>query len=522
MRHQARLGHRIHQRRIGLDGINRRQAQAGQVRHMAQDGLHQRSQPHAAGQIGTVGGEVHPGQHYLAMPCRDDALDLFHRLAHRHRPRIAAPEGDDAKRTAMVAAVLDLHKGAGAFGQAVDHVRAVFAHVHDVVDAHLFGAVEAEIIRARNPPPLGRIDLFGIAEDQIDLGHPGEGFRFDLCGASRHDQPRARIFPAQAADGLARLAHRLARDRAGIHDYRIIQPRRPGLFADHLPLIGIEAAPEGDHPAAVLFDVFGHGREVRLFGRGRNARRYVAPWIPPESTRFRGTGRGNALNSSLMSDEIPPFEPQPAREPFFNPRAFEAAPVVALTIAMIAIHCWIEFSEIVEANRIYIGFAFVSADFWQGLQPYTAVTYALLHGSWMHLGFNMVAFFALGSACWKIMGTGKFFIFFALTAVAGSVLFGLFRPAEGTVLVGVSGVIFGLIAAIKRMDYRIRALRGQDVRLAVLRFIGIIVAINVFIGMVPLNDGSGFAGEAVAWEAHVGGFLVGWAVTPWLVKFWPG
>ncbi len=223
-----------------------------------------------------------------------------------------------------------------------------------------------------------------------------------------------------------------------------------------------------------------------------------------------------------MDHDTPPELERPEREPFFNPSAFEAAPVVALMLAMVGIHCWIEFSDVYEANRVYGSYAFIAVDFWQGEHLYTALTYSLLHGSWMHLGFNMVAFFALGSACWKIMGTGKFFVFFALTAVAGSVLFALFRPGEGSVLVGASGVIFGLIAAIKRMDYRIKALRGQDVRMAIVRFIGIIVAINVFIGMVPISDGSGFAGEAVAWEAHVGGFLVGWAVTPWLVKFWPG
>ena len=48
------------------------------------------------------------------MPRRDDAPDLFDRLANRNRARIAAPERDDAKGTAVVTAVLDLDKGAGA------------------------------------------------------------------------------------------------------------------------------------------------------------------------------------------------------------------------------------------------------------------------------------------------------------------------------------------------------------------------------------------------------------------------
>ena len=239
------------------------------------------------------------------------------------------------------------------------------------------------------------------------------------------------------------------------------------------------------------------------------------------SQEIRKTETNFALLSRPMSDEIPSPEPRPAREPIFNPKAFEAAPVVALTLAMLAIHGWISYAGVREANSVYGSYAFVSTEFWRGESLYTLISYAMLHGSWMHLGFNLVAFFALGSACWKLMGTGRFFIFFALTAIAGAALFAVIRPDENTVLVGVSGVIFGLIAAIKRVDYRIRALRGQDVRLAIVRFIGIIIAVNLFIGFVPIDDGSGFTGASVAWEAHVGGFLLGWLITPWLVRFWP-
>jgi len=228
-----------------------------------------------------------------------------------------------------------------------------------------------------------------------------------------------------------------------------------------------------------------------------------------------------ALVSPAMTDDNSPQEPRQAREPIFNPKAFEAAPVVALAVVMVAIHAWVSYADIASANHVYGNYAFIAAEFWGGESLYTAISYAMLHGSWMHLGFNLVAFFVLGSACWKIMGTGRFFIFFALTAIGGAALFAAFRPEENTVLVGVSGVIFGLIAAIKRVDYRIRALRGQDVRIAMLRFIGIIIAVNLVIGFVPIDDGSGFAGSAVAWEAHVGGFLLGWLVTPWLVRFWP-
>ncbi len=222
-----------------------------------------------------------------------------------------------------------------------------------------------------------------------------------------------------------------------------------------------------------------------------------------------------------MNEEISRQNPRPPREPVFNPKAFEALPVIILVVGMAIIHAWVSYADIPAANAVYGNYAFIARDFWLGVSPFTSVSYALLHGSWMHFGFNAVAFFVLGSACWKLMGTARFLTFFVLTAFAGAVLFAMVRPQETTVLVGVSGVVFGLIAAIKRVDYRIRSLRGQDIRIPVLRFIGIIILFNLVIGFFPIDDGSGFAGASVAWEAHVGGFLFGWLITPWLVRFWP-
>ena len=50
----------------------------------------------------------------------------------------------------------------------------------------------------------------------------------------------------QLADRLARLPHRFGRDRAGVDDHRLLQPRFGRAGADHLGFIGVEAAAEGD------------------------------------------------------------------------------------------------------------------------------------------------------------------------------------------------------------------------------------------------------------------------------------
>lgn len=216
----------------------------------------------------------------------------------------------------------------------------------------------------------------------------------------------------------------------------------------------------------------------------------------------------------MNPEDTPPEPPEEvARQPIFHPRAFEAAPVVALVAAMIAIHGWIAWGGVRAANEVYTRYAFISERFWRGESYETLLSYSMLHGDWIHLGMNGVALFALGGACWRLMGTARFFVFFALTAIGGALLFGLLRPDETGPVVGASGAIFGLIAAIKRAEFRIRSLGGEEMTVAILRFMGLIILLNVAIGVAT--------GGLMAWEAHIGGFIVGWAVTPWLVRIWP-
>jgi hypothetical protein len=110
----SRFGRRWpHQRRIGLDGIDRGDAAAaagpGRFRidctSLPSVGVPGRS---------AVGGDVDAGQHHFAIARSDEPLICSTTGAHRHRARRAAAIGDDAEGAAMVAAVLHLHEGAGA------------------------------------------------------------------------------------------------------------------------------------------------------------------------------------------------------------------------------------------------------------------------------------------------------------------------------------------------------------------------------------------------------------------------
>ncbi|MEM7746305.1 MAG: rhomboid family intramembrane serine protease [Pseudomonadota bacterium] len=135
------------------------------------------------------------------------------------------------------------------------------------------------------------------------------------------------------------------------------------------------------------------------------------------------------------------------------------------------------------------------------------VTYAFLHGDVFHLIMNGVIFLGLGGMLANVLGPAKFIIFFLITAVGAAVVFALIARS-GVPMVGASGVVFGIFGAFKRWEWRYIRATGTSPR----RFWGTIVgliAINILLYVA-------FAGGALAWEAHLGGFLAGFVAAGWL------
>src|SRR6266478_2729603 len=250
MRHQPRVaGERIEEVAVGLDRIDRRESQPREFRRMFQNLLHQRAELGRARAIPAVAGEIDAGENDLAIAARAQPAHLRDRLAHGYRARIAATKGNDAKGAAVVAAILHLHEGARAALEAVDEMRGRLPHRHDVIDRDLFLGGEAEGCSRQNIAMLApglRADLLLVTQHQCDLRHVREGFGFRLRRAARDHDGRIGMLALELADGLARLPHRLRRHRAGIDDDGIGEPGRLRLAADHLRLIGIEPAAEGD------------------------------------------------------------------------------------------------------------------------------------------------------------------------------------------------------------------------------------------------------------------------------------
>ena len=121
---------------------------------------------------------------------------------------------------------------------------------------------------------------------------------------------------------------------------------------------------------------------------------------------------------------------------------------------------------------------------------YRLLTAAFLHGSFLHIAFNMYVLFALGPALERILGHVRFLVLYLVAALGGGVASYAFSDIR-SVSVGASGAIFGLMGALLVAGRRL----GHDIRQ-----VAMLLAVNVLIG---------FIAPGVDWRAHLGGLVAG-------------
>ena len=163
--------------------------------------------------------------------------------------------------------------------------------------------------------------------------------------------------------------------------------------------------------------------------------------------------------------------------------------VIALIVANVAMYVWQQHNPAWTLDHLALQPVSVhyQHEWWQ------LITSAFLHENVTHIGFNMVMLAIVGPPVEAEMGTVRFLLLYLLSAVGGSVAFYLLVPLQ-EFGIGASGAIFGVMGAY----YVIARLRGWDVQQ-----ITALVVVNIVYGFVL---------PGVAWQAHVGGLLVGAAV----------
>lgn len=157
-----------------------------------------------------------------------------------------------------------------------------------------------------------------------------------------------------------------------------------------------------------------------------------------------------------------------------------------------------------QLGMVLEGGALVPALVAQG-EAWRLFTSIFLHSGLIHLAFNMVALYFLGSFAEAAFGRWRFFALYVLSGLSGGVAylyFGAFdRPA-----VGASGAIFGLLGSILGYALRRGTFSWQN---PLIRQLLILLALNVYLGLSVAN---------ISNTAHMGGlaggFVFGWLIAP--------
>lgn len=257
------------------------------------------------------------------------------------------------------------------------------------------------------------------------------------------------------------------------------------------------------------------------------------------------------MTDAAASPSEPPPPPR-RREPFFNIPGV----VAACCLVLLGLYALYAFASLETQDWVLARFAFVPArmaialdvahralqvsvqrvpqdDFVAligsgGGRWWTLVTYALLHGSWAHVGFNCIWLAAFGAPVARRFGTPRFLALLVVATVVGALTQFAADMASFMPVIGASAGVSGAVGAAMRFVFRRAsdpaamfdparreaAWRQPALSLAEtfanrtgLFFIAIWFATNLLFGLYPAL--SGVTEGPIAWQAHIGGFLSG-------------
>jgi rhomboid protease GluP len=139
-------------------------------------------------------------------------------------------------------------------------------------------------------------------------------------------------------------------------------------------------------------------------------------------------------------------------------------------------------------------------------QIWRLFTPIFLHGSIIHIGFNMYALFYIGPTLERFYGRWRYLALFILSGFGGNVISFMFSQYQS---LGSSTAIFGLLGAQGVLLYQNREIFGSIARRALSQVI-LIAVVNLVIGLTPGIDNWGHIGGLI------GGTLFAWFGGPLL------
>jgi membrane associated rhomboid family serine protease len=185
---------------------------------------------------------------------------------------------------------------------------------------------------------------------------------------------------------------------------------------------------------------------------------------------------------------------------------FGVNPVMALIIANLILFV----AVLVSPNQLFpYGSGQVISDrftYYLGLiphyfpsHPWTIVTAMFIHAGFWHIFGNMLTLFFFGSFLYRLIGGVKFLLVYFIGGIVGNALC-LLLGNDLSLFIGASGAIYAIAGAMVVMVPKL------PVRLYFLIPVPLWLVVLVFYGLWSIP---GVGGSNIAWQAHLGGLVVG-------------
>lgn len=150
-----------------------------------------------------------------------------------------------------------------------------------------------------------------------------------------------------------------------------------------------------------------------------------------------------------------------------------------------------------------------------GFRPWQLVTYAFMHGGWLHLFSNMLALYMFGGQIERVLGPRNFVIYYFVCLLAAAL-------AQLAVVqwfthgfyptVGASGAIFGILLAFGMLFPHQKVIfLFLPVPISAWLLVTLYALYELFVGVTGTQQG-------IAHFAHLGGMLGGFV----LIQYWRG
>jgi membrane associated rhomboid family serine protease len=168
----------------------------------------------------------------------------------------------------------------------------------------------------------------------------------------------------------------------------------------------------------------------------------------------------------------------------------------------------------VQAQIFALTYGMIPARIGAGQGVETLITSMFLHGSWLHLGGNMLFLWIFGDNLEDRMGRFGFAAFYLASGVAAAMAQYLADPSSPVPMVGASGAIAGILGGYiwlypqARIDVVvIFVIFFKIFAIPAWVMLGLWFALQLYSGVATPADAGG-----VAYWAHIGGFVAGLAL----------